>query len=443
MKVIILAGGKGSRMGDITREVPKPMVRIAGNPILEHQIDLVKRFNLKELIILTGYKGEVIENHFGDGKEWGVNITYRREATPLGTAGAVKEIEDCLDDDALVLYGDIIMDIDLDLFRSYHSAKRPIATIVAHPNDHPYDSDILDITDDNRVIAFHNKPHEKNILRNLVNAAMYIISPKIMNYIPGGSFSDFAKDIFPKLIISNEPVYAYNTPEYIKDIGTVERLKEVEADMLSGKIRRLNKKNRRKAVFIDRDGVINYESELLNTGGFELYPETPESIKKINKSEYLAVIVTNQPAVAKGFITIGELNAVHAMMETLLAYDGAYIDRTYYCPHHPDRGFEGEVPEYKTECDCRKPRTGLIDRAIKELNIDIGCSYMIGDRTVDIMTGINAGLKTILVRTGYAGKDGKYRCEPDFTFENLREAVDFVIGEGEFLTNSMARGALK
>lgn len=430
MKVVIIAGGKGTRMGGLTQTIPKPMIPIAGKPILEHQIELVRRYGLTDVVVLTGYKGNVIEDYFGDGRRCGVDIMYCREDAPLGTAGAVKEIEDFINSDFLVLYGDLIMDMDLDSLVSTHLSRKPMATIVVHPNDHPYDSDIVEVDEEDRVTAFYNKPHKEGVYyRNLVNAAVYAMSPMIMKYIPKGAFSDFARDIFPRVMGSGETICAYNTPEYIKDIGTMERLSEVEADIISGKVGRLNKRNKRKAVFIDRDGVMNPEPDLSRpVDGFELYPGTTEAVKSLNKSEYLSVVVTNQPAVAKGFITMDDLNAVHAKLETLLGQDRAYIDRIYYCPHHPEKGFEGEVSEYKMDCDCRKPRTGLIEKAIKDLNIDIDGSFIIGDRTVDIMTGINAGLKTVLVRTGYAGGDGKYRCEPDFVFENLKDAVDFIIG---------------
>lgn len=429
MKLVILAGGKGTRMGTITKTIPKPMIHLADKPILEHQIEFAKRYGIEEIIILSGYEGEVIENYFNDGKRWGVEILYHRENIPLGTSGAVKEIEDWLHDDFLVFYGDIVIDIDLDSFISFHLKRKPIATIVVHPNDHPYDSDLIEVDEHNRVITIHNKPHQDGVFfRNLVNAAVYIFSPNILKHIPNGIYSDFGKDIFPKLVASGESIYAYNTPEYIKDIGTLNRLKEVENDLTSGKVARLNKKNKRKAILIDRDGVLNFEVDLLrNADELELLPEAPDAIKKLNKSDYLSVVVTNQPVIAKGFTSEKELNEIHSKLETLLSFNHAYFDRIYYCPHHPEKGFKGERQKYKIDCNCRKPKTGMIEKAISELNIDEENSFLIGDSTIDIMTGINAGLKTILVRTGYAGDDGRIQCEADFCFENLRESVDFIV----------------
>lgn len=428
MKVVILAGGKGTRMGTLTKKIPKPMVPIANKPILQYQIELARRYDLTEIIILTGYKGEVIENYFKDGSKWGVKIDYNREKELLGTAGALKEIEDKLQDDFLVFYGDIIMDVDIKSLISFHNKKRSIATIVVHPNEHPYDSDLVEIDKDDKVTAFHFKPHkEGEFYRNLVNAALFILSPNILKYIKKGSFSNIEKDIFSLLLRAGESIYTYNTPEYIKDIGTIDRLKEVEYDVNSSKLGRLSKINKRKAIFLDRDGVLNYEKRVIaNVDDFKLLPEVEEAVRKINKSNYLAVVVTNQPVIAKGVTSPKELDRIHAKLETLLGEKRAYLDKIYYCPHHPEKGFDGEIKELKIDCDCRKPKIGMIKKASEELNIDIANSYIIGDRTVDIMTGKNAGLKTILVKTGYKGEDGKYKCEPDFIFENLKKAIDFL-----------------
>jgi D,D-heptose 1,7-bisphosphate phosphatase len=333
-----------------------------------------------------------------------------------------------------------MLDIDIDSLISFHAINKAAATIIAHPNDHPFDSDLIKTDADNKVTAFHSKPHEKNTYyRNLVNAGVYILSPKIFTYIPQGNCCDFGKDIFPKLLESGERIYAYRSAEYIKDIGTIERLKEVEQDLHKGKVTRLNRDNKRKAIFLDRDGVINHEVDMLQSPNeLRLLPGAAEAISKINKSGYLAIVITNQPQIAKGFINERQLNYIHAKLETELGQNHAYLDRIYYCPHHPQKGYEGEIEELKIECNCRKPNTGLIEKAVKEFNIDTEHSFFIGDRTVDIMTGINAGLTTILVRTGFAGKDEKYQCEPDFVFENLFEAVSFIFHKHDSLIKTPA-----
>jgi D,D-heptose 1,7-bisphosphate phosphatase len=429
MKIVILAGGKGKRMGLLTKSIPKPMVLLAEKPILEYQLELAKKYGFRDITILTGYQENVIRNHFQQGNKWDLNIDYRADPLPLGTAGAVKNIESSISTDFLLFYGDTVMDLDLHALVKFHKKNGSVATLVVHPNDHPYDSDLLEINDDNRVTDFHSKPHKKGkYYRNLVNAALYILSPKIFSYIEKDTFTDFGKDIFPKLVSAGLPVYAYNTTEYIKDVGTIKRLHQVEEDYLNGKIRRLNKSFLQKAIFIDRDGVINDEMEELDSlEKFHLLPGVEKAVLTANKSDYLAVVVTNQPVVAKGFADEKQVKEIHEYMEHILGENRAYLDRIFFCPHHPEQGHTGERKEYKILCNCRKPSTGMIEKAVHEMNIDVASSFIIGDRTVDIMTGINSGLHTILVRTGYAGEDMKFNCRSDFIFQDLKEAVQFIV----------------
>ena len=191
MNVVILAGGKGARMGDATRKIPKPMLHMAGKPILEYQVELARKYFFNNIYILTGYKRKVIEDYFKDGSKWGVRIKYSDESIPLGTAGAIKNIEDRLDEDFFVFYGDVMMDVDLDSMLLYHMKKGPVATIVVHPNDHPYDSDLVEVNKNNEVIAFHRFDNSKNqYYQNLVNAALYILSPTVLKYIKVGEYQD-------------------------------------------------------------------------------------------------------------------------------------------------------------------------------------------------------------------------------------------------------------
>ncbi len=439
MKLVILAGGRGKRMGSLAESVPKPMIPLMGKPILEHQLELAKRYDLNDVIVLTGYRGNAIKEHFKDGKHWGLNIQYVSDEIPLGTAGAVRCIAPNLTEDFVLFYGDTIMDIDLHALIRFHRKKGGIATLVVHPNDHPHDSDLLEMNEECGVTAFYSKPHKKGAYyKNLVNAALYVLAPEIFKYIEKDRPSDFGKDVFPNLLYEGQPVYAYNTTEYIKDVGTVERLKEVEGDCHTGKIQKRNKLNSQKAVFIDRDGVINAGAERLDSAAqFKLLPGVQEALRTINKSDYLSVVVTNQPLIAKGFASEYQVQEVHNYMEQLLGKERAYVDRIYLCPHHPERGHPGEREEYKIVCDCRKPATGMVNRAVNEMNIDVARSFIVGDRTVDIMTGINAGLQTVLVRTGFGGEDQKFDCSPDYIFDDLREAAQFIACEYERLMERM------
>jgi D,D-heptose 1,7-bisphosphate phosphatase len=433
MIVVIVAGGKGTRLG--LADSPKPMVEMAGKPLLEHQVDLAKRYGFLDFYVLSGFFSEKIIDYFGDGSRFGVRIHHVTETRPLGTAGSVKQLEGLIHDTFMVFYGDVLMDVCLPDMLSFHRDRPGIATILVHPNDHPFDSDLLDIDANGYVDRFYPKPRPDAVYyRNLVNAGLYIFEPEIFQYIQRDVESDFGRDVLPFLLDENEKIKAYYTAEYVKDIGTRERLLTCTNDFLKGRVFELNRSNPRRAVFLDRDGVINREADCISEmERFELLEGSSEAVRKINSSNYMAVVITNQPAIAKGFCTEDQLRQVHNKMETVLGREGAYIDYLYYCPHHPEKGFEGERSEYKINCECRKPRTGLIEKARQDFNIDLQESFLIGDRTVDVMAAVNAGMRSILVRSGYGGKDNSFPCQPDFVFDNLGDSVDFILDSYDVL----------
>lgn len=411
MKVVIMAGGKGTRIASIDSDVPKPMIKICDKPILEYQIDNLRTCGLTDIILVIGYLGHVIQEYFGDGSKFGVHIEYFIENHPLGTAGALFKMPQ-LKDDFLLLCGDVILDVDFDRFIAFHKKKNAWASLMSHPNGHPYDSSLL-VTeivsptkiggmpeDTYRVIRWMAKEDERLYYKNRVNAGIEIISPKLLEdamkkFIPRHPETPDNIDLDRDVLKTNIPsgrIYAYDTPEYIKDMGTPERYYEVEADIISGKVKARNLKNKQRAVFLDRDGTINkYVGFLTQPEQFELLPRVAEAIKIINKSGYLAIVITNQPVIARGDCTFEKLQAIHNKMETVLGKEGAFLDAIYVCPHHTDKGFDGERPEYKFDCDCRKPKPGLLFQAAKKFNIDLSQSYMIGDSYQDEVAGIAAG----------------------------------------------------
>ncbi len=354
MQGVILAGGKGTRLVSISNDLPKPLVTIAGKPVIVHQIKYLKRNNITDLIILLGFKGNIIQGALGDGSNFGVNITYSHEDRPLGTAGAVKNAESHIKDRIFVLYGDVILDVNFSRMCDFHLRHQSKATIAVHPNSHPFDSDLLVMDEHDRVISFLPKPRtDSGYVQNCVNAGLYILDKEVINELPD-TFSDFGKDIFPKLAKKGFPIYGYTTPEYIKDMGTTERFTSVEQDIISCKVTRRNLNQKQKAIFLDRDGVINVEKDLIyKTEDIEILNGVPAAINQINKSDYLCIVVTNQPAVARGLCDEKQVRTLHNCIDTIIGLEGAFIDRYYYCPHHPDSGFEGENKFYKISCNCR------------------------------------------------------------------------------------------
>jgi D,D-heptose 1,7-bisphosphate phosphatase len=400
MKTVIMAGGKGSRIAAVASDIPKPMIPLCGKPILEYQIEDLKKYQLTDIIIVVGYLGHIIKDYFGNGSNFGCNISYFTETEPLGTAGALYKITESLSDDFLLVNGDIIFDIDFSRFIEFHNSHDAMATLAAHPNSHPYDSALLITDNENRIINWLNKEDARQYYKNQVNAGLHILSKKILSAVqPASEKIDLDRDILKPGLKLNK-IYAYNTPEYIKDMGTPERYAQVSAEIENGMVRNHNLSVKQKAVFLDRDGTINkLNGFITKPEDFELIEEAAASIRKINNAGYLAIVITNQPVIARGEASLEELDLIHRKMETELGKAGAYIDDIFYCPHHPDKGFPGERPEYKIDCDCRKPKPGLIIKAAKKYNIDLTNSYMVGDDNRDVEAGQAAGCKTVLLRS--------------------------------------------
>ena len=417
MRTVIMAGGKGTRIASVANDVPKPMIKICGKPILEYQIENLKACGLTDIILVIGYLGDVIKEYFGDGSQFGVKIEYFIEDSPLGTAGALFKMPQ-LTEDFLLLCGDVIIDVDFNRFIAFHKSHKAWASLISHPNGHPYDSSLL-VTeivpprevggipeDTHRVIYWMNKEDERLYYKNRVNAGIEIISPKLLKetmkyFVPRHPETpdkiDLDRDVLKPNIKSGK-IYAYDTPEYIKDMGTPDRFYETERDIKCGLVHNRNLKNKQKAIFLDRDGTINkMVGFITNPEQFELIPGVAEAIKKMNKAGYLVIVVTNQPVIARGDCSFEELQIIHDKMETELGKKGAFIDAIYVCPHHTDKGFEGERPEYKCNCNCRKPKPGLLLQAANDFNIDLRESYMIGDSDRDFSAGVNANVKEAFI----------------------------------------------
>ena len=373
------------------------MIPIEGKPILEYQIETLKKQGYTDIILIVGHMGNVIQKYFGDGSAFGVQISYIVEEQPLGTAGALYFLKDEIQNDFLLLNGDIIFDVDIQKFLEYHCNQRTAATILTHPNSHPYDSGIIIADDKNRVTNWLHKEDERLWYKNRVNAGLHMFSPRIFESFHEAKKCDLDRDVLKPLIKEGE-LSVYDSPEYIKDMGTPDRYYAVIEDIKSGKVSAKNLKNKQKAIFLDRDGTINkYVGFLTDINEFELLDGVTEAIKMINESGYLAIVVTNQPVIARGEVSVEELQEIHNKMETLLGQAGAYIDDIFYCPHHPHKGYEGERPEYKIECECRKPKPGMLFAAAEKYNIDLSESWMIGDGENDIEAGKNAGCKVCAV----------------------------------------------
>lgn len=427
---IIQAGGKGTRMLELTKDlIPKPLLELNGKPMMQWQMESLIEYEIKNFIFIIGHLGEKIKEYFGNGSKWNVNISYIEETEPLGSAGALYYAKEKLaGKNVILVFGDVMFDLDWSRFIAYHEEKKATVTLLAHPNAHPFDSDLLIVNQDGMVEGIDSKTNVRDYnYKNVVNAGLSIFENKLLDDLTEAKKTEFESQLVRPLMANGE-VYAYNTPEYVKDAGTPERFRKACEEQTNGVWVAKSLKNKQKAVFLDRDGTINVLKGFLKKAeDFELLPNVAEAIKAINSSEYLAIVATNQPVIARGECTFEELERIHTKLETLLGRQGAFINDLFYCPHHPHKGYEGELPELKIDCDCRKPKIGMLLKAAEKYNIDLSQSWYVGDTTMDIQTGINAGMKTVLVNTGEAGKDGKYPAKADFEAENLIDAVEKIL----------------
>lgn len=431
MQAVIMAGGKGTRLAELTKnEIPKPMVPVAGKPLLLWQIERLKENGVSDILIVIGHLGEKIEDFFGDGSNFGVRIRYFEEEEPLGTAGSFFYLRDMIEENVfLMMSGDLYFDLDFERMVRFHRKKRAAATLFVHPNGHPHDSDLVVLDENERVVKFDSKHNTRDYwYDNCVNAGIFVFDKRICDFVPEPVKCNLENDVICKMIEAGEPVYGYRSPEYVKDVGTVERVEQTLRDIESGFISSKCLKNKQKCIFLDRDGTINqYRGLIFKEKDFDLEPCAEEAICQINISGYLGIVVTNQPVVARGLCSMDDVGNIHKKMSTLLGREGIYLDDILFCPHHPDKGFPEENPAYKIACECRKPGTGMIRRAAEKYNIDLEASWIVGDTTLDIQTGINAGMKTALVLTGEAGKDVKYNVKPDLVCKDLLEAVEKIL----------------
>ncbi|MBQ7445130.1 MAG: HAD-IIIA family hydrolase, partial [Clostridia bacterium] len=330
-----------------------------------------------------------------------------------------------------LLNADVLFNVDFSRLVNYHRAKGGLATLFTHPNSHPYDSGIIVADTDAAVVDWLTKESPKpRWYANRVNAGLHVINPAVLA-MTGIAPEIIGTEIDGKVVkvdldrqvlrplCNTGKMFCYDSPEYVRDMGTPDRYQAVCRDFASGCVQAKSLRNRQRAIFLDRDGTINkYVGFLQNVDQFELLTGVTEAIKKINASGYLAILVTNQPVIARGELTVSGLREIHNKMETLLGAGGAYLDAIYYCPHHPHKGYAGEVMDLKIDCECRKPKPGMLLRAAEKFNIDLSASWMIGDSESDIKAGKAAECRTALIGTEDFGQDK--------TVGSLLEFVDFL-----------------
>ncbi len=418
---IIISGGKGTRFREIFAG-PKPLVPFINNKtLIDIQIENLIKYGIKDIHILTGYRG----NEFIKWtKKWDniCNIHLYREEKPMGSGGCLSLVNyKKLSDIVFVSLGDILFDIGIKRFIKFHRRTKADVSVFVHPNNHPYDSDVAEMNGYNIIDISRGK----ETLPNRTIAGLYLINKELIKMVKPYK-QDLTKDILRNWVKEGKRIKGYYSVEYVKDAGTPDRFYKVKEDYIKGIVKNSKYEVLKPAVFLDRDGVLNeYKGYITKKEEINIKKGTIEGLRKLHENGFFKIVTTNQPVVARGECTIKELEEINGYLEYLLGKNHVFIDKLYYCPHHPDRGFEGENKRYKKVCRCRKPDIGMIEKALKEFPIDLMRSWVIGDSFRDIEMANKLSLPSILIITGEKWKDkGIY---PTFTASNLENAVNIII----------------
>lgn len=426
MHLAILAGGKGTRLSKVNKERPKCLTPVLEKEILLRQLEWAQSEGFEKVTLFLGYESQQVIEWLSI-HNFSMVVDVRVEGKPLGTAGAFSTFD--WSGPLFILYGDLVCNFDATRFLKFHEDKEGVATLFVHPNDHPYDSDLIQSDPQSRISNFHLKPHTGHPeLGNCVSAAVYIVDPKIKFYIPSnGEPTDWMRDIFGPALQNKESIYAYRSSEYVKDMGTLDRLDKVEKHIETGLVDLKTYHNVRPAIFFDRDGTLNKSNGYVRSiDMLELENGASDALKLVSASPYQSMLLTNQPVIARGDCTEEELLSIHAYFEGTLGKEGAFLDDLYYCPHHPDCGFESEVKPLKIKCDCRKPNTKMIDDACLKHNIDRARSWVIGDSWRDVGAANNSGLSCVYIGEDVEGLQ-THDVQADHVANNVLDAVTFIL----------------
>ena len=257
MQAVILVGGEGTRLRPLTYDLPKPMVPIFGRPYLEHLIELLKKHNIFEIILSSGYKVEEIEQYFKNGSQFGVKIFYAVETTPLGTAGAIKNAEKFIKDTFLVFNGDIMTDIDLTAFLRMHKKYAGLGTLSLYSVEDPSAFGLIETDINGRITAFIEKPKPEDITTNYINAGVYILEKKILEFIPEKINCSIERKIYPELLKSNYALYSFKFDTYWIDIGSPQKYMKVHTDAINKKYELIFNKKEHAGIYMGNNISLN------------------------------------------------------------------------------------------------------------------------------------------------------------------------------------------
>jgi|TARA_B100000315_G_scaffold158580_1_gene147219 histidinol-phosphate phosphatase family protein len=424
MQVVIICGGKGSRLKKNYKSTPKSLIKFEQKPNLKHQIDQLKKSYINDFLFLTNYQNKKITNFLKK-----INIKNYKILTDkylFGTAGALINAKNYLKKEFIVLYSDIFIKFDFKNFIKFARKKKSNCVVVVQANSHPHDSDTVEY-DKNYIInkiIFKNSKNKK--INNATASIFYFKKKAIKNIVfKKNSFKDIVKNILP-LIVKKKRLYAYKTIEYLNDFGTQDRLNDVKYSLNKGNIENLVSKNNKIAVFLGRDGVINKELDkgVKNIKEFIILPKIGKAIAKLNLNNIPCFIVSNQSVLAKKQITIKRFKEIIIYLDKHLSKHKAYIDDFLICANYKKIKYNDRKISFFSK--YRKPNPGMIICLAKKYNINLRKSYLIGGNDTDILTGKLANLKTVLIKN-IKTKSYRLGIKPDFNVNNLYEAVSLIL----------------
>ena len=388
-QAVITLGGKGTRLKEITNDVPKPLWRIEGYSALNWAMKVLVREGIENFIWITNYKHNLFLDEANFLKDfYKIKILIHQEVEQKGEAGSLLDISKKLNNQFLFLNGDIIFDLDISRLFKFHIVNNSDITFVTHLTTHPEDSDC--IIEDKNLSIYKYKLKNENKNANgfyLGNAGLSIITKRVIKEVIM-SHKNTKKELslFQDFVIfshkKNFNVFSYNTSEYLKDMGTPERLKKVSRDIKNGEVERYSYRNKQRAMFIDRDNTLNkcFEGEyIVDINQINLFEKRIKNISKLAIDFDLVILITNQPQISMGKVSWQKVIEINGEIIVRCQSLGLNISSFYLCPHHIIKGFKDEIIALKSSCFCRKPQPGLFLEAAFNRNIDLNNSIMIGD----------------------------------------------------------------
>ncbi len=400
-QAIITLGGKGSRLESITKGIPKPLYPIHGMSTLERAIKVLVDQGIKKFIFFINFLPEMFEIYSKKfSNKYGIEIQTFLENEPKGEAGSIFDCIPNLEKEFLFVHGDIIFDIDLQKFKIYHYSKQSDITIMTHLTNHPQDSDCIIESPSLSIAEYKSKnlsTHKNSFF--LGNAGIAIISKEVIIKLKNKKLASKKEiSLFGDIVINalkmDFQIFSYNTSEYLKDMGTPNRLERVKKDLDKNIVTSKSYRSRQKALFLDRDNTLIKcpdKKYILKKSDIIFFEERIKTIANISKNFDLCLIISNQPQIAMGLCSWQDVIEINGIIINQCQIWNLQIAGFYICPHHPHIGFNNEVKVLKTNCFCRKPSPGLILEAATMRNIDLNSSLLIGDSKRDFYAAKNSG----------------------------------------------------